>query len=180
MFGGRASTIAQPMKVSFCFLTAALGLAFVATAGCASDEARRDAERAERERLWAERHPQHIRAASDQEDDGSPEMAVSGDEGTLQAADVENAIAQHKRELLDCYGLDRRGRRAPSGRALLRFFVDGKGEVVDVAILESDIGNRRVERCLADIAVGVTLHPPSGRKPTTFDYPIEFRLSARR
>jgi hypothetical protein len=167
------------MKLSLRFLTAALGLALVASAGCASDEARRDAERAERQRQWADRHPQHIRAASDGEDDASPEMAVAGDEGTLNAEDVESAIAQHRRELLDCYRLDRRPRRSASGRALLRFFVDGKGEVVDVAILESDIGNARVERCLADIAVGVTLHAPSGRKPTTFDYPIQFRISAR-
>jgi len=60
------------------------------------------------------------------------------------------------------------------GRAVLRFFVDGKGEVVDVAILESTVGNARVERCLKDIAVGVRLPAPAGLKPTTFEYPIEF------
>jgi hypothetical protein len=172
------------MKASFrsvTALTVGFCLAFVASGGCASDEARRDAERAEKERLWSERHPQQIRAATDQDDGASPEMAVSGDEGTLNAEDVESAIAPHRSELLDCYGLGRRSsaRRPLGSRALLRFFVDGKGEVVDVAILESNIGNGAVERCLADIAVGVTLHPPMGHKPTTFDYPFEFRVSSR-
>jgi hypothetical protein len=164
------------------FLAAALcvtSLATWATFGCASDEARRDAERAQRQREFEKRHPAQVSAASDSGDDGSSEMSVSGDEGTLMTADVESAIAKHKDELLDCYGLARRGSQRPGGRALLRFFVDGKGEVVDVAILESNIGNGRVERCLADIAVGVTLHPPMGRKPTTFDYPIEFRVSSK-
>jgi hypothetical protein len=171
------------MKVPLRSVTAlavALGFVFVASGGCASDEARRDAQRAERERLWNERHPQQIRAATDQDDGASPEMAVSGDEGTLNAEDVESAIAPHRAELLDCYGLGRKAsRHALGSRALLRFFVDGKGEVVDVAILESNIGNGAVERCLADIAVGVTLHPPMGHKPTTFDYPFEFRVSSR-
>jgi hypothetical protein len=173
--------MALQMNPQLRLLAAALGLTFltaVAAPGCASDEARRDSERAQRQRDFEKRHPPQVSAASDSGDDGSPEMAVSGDEGTLNTADVESAIAQHKAELLDCYGLAKRGQRLGS-RALLRFFVDGKGEVVDVAILESNIGNGRVERCLADIAVGVTLHPPIGRKPTTFDYPIEFRVSAR-
>jgi hypothetical protein len=167
------------MKMQYRLLAAALGLAFVAAPGCASDEARRDAERAARQKAFEERHPAQVSAASDREDDASPEMGVSGDEGTLNTADVESAIAQHKSELLDCYNLARRGAQRPAGRALLRFFVDGKGEVVDVAILESTIGNPRVERCLADIAIGVTLRPPMGRKPTTFDYPFEFRVSSR-
>jgi TonB family protein len=165
------------MKVSSRFLLA-LALAAIGL-GCASDEARRDAERARRKQELEERHS-HIQAASDEADDASPEMTVAGDEGTLNAADIESAIDGHRAELLDCYRLGRRSSRRPGGRALLRFFVDGKGEVVDVAILESTIGNGAVERCLADIAVGVTLPPPSGRKPMSFDYPVEFRIAAAR
>lgn len=167
------------MKV-FPRLLTALSLVFslgAAGPGCASDESRREAERVRRKQELAER-TSHIQAASDQADDSNPEMSVAGDEGTLNATDIESAIDGHRAELLDCYRLGRRSARRPAGRALIRFFVDGKGEVVDVAILESTIGNGAVERCLADIAVGVTLPAPSGRKPMSFDYPVEFRLAA--
>jgi TonB family protein len=144
--------------------------------GCASsDAARRDDERAARERAWNESHS-GIRQATYAEDGASPdpEMVVAGEEGTLNVSDVDGAIQQHRGELLDCYRLGSRSSQRAYGRAVLRFFVDGKGEVVDVAILESTVGNARVERCLKDIAVGVHLPPPAGHKPTTFEYPIEF------
>jgi hypothetical protein len=161
------------------FLPGVFGLTLLASVGlgCASDEAARMDDE-ETRRAWNDPKT-HIRAATNDETDASPEMAVSGDEGTLNSADIEGAMARHRDELLDCYSLRRGASRSGANRALLRFFVDGKGEVVDVAILESNIGNGRVERCLADIAVGVRLPPPNGRKPTTFDYPIEFRVASR-
>lgn len=148
-------------------------------AGCGTDEAaRRDAERAKRQEEWDARHAS-IRSASDAEDQSSPEMSVDGEAGALNAGDVELALKSHLGEILDCYRLGSRNAQKAGGRVLMRFFVDGKGEVEDVAILESSIANAGkggvVERCLADIAVGVRFHPPLGRKPTTFDYPFEFR-----
>jgi TonB family protein len=101
-------------------------------------------------------------------------MVVDGEEGTLNQPDVDAAIQQHRAELLECYRLGSRSSQRSYGRALLRFFVDPKGEVVDVAVLESTIGSARVEHCLVDIAAGVTLPAPAGHKPTTFEYPIEF------
>jgi hypothetical protein len=154
-------------------LTSAVG------AGCASDEAaRRDEARAKRQEEWNARHSS-IQAASDNEDTSSPEMTVDGEEGALNSADVEASLKSHMGDILDCYRLGSRTAQKVGGRVLMRFFVDGKGEVQDVAILESSIANAGkggvVERCLADIAVGVMFHPPAGRKPTTFDYPFEFR-----
>lgn len=157
---------------------AVIALTSLVSLGCASSEAaRQQDDEAAVQRAWNEPRTR-IQAAAEPKEDMSPEMTVSGNEGTLNAVDVEGAIDRHRGELIDCYGLDRRASRG--GRALLRFFVDGKGEVVDVAILESTIRHPRVERCLADIAVGVVLPPPSGRKPTSFDYPVEFRLARQR
>lgn len=148
-------------------------------AGCATDEAaRREEARAKRQEEWDARHAS-IQSASDAEDKSSPEMTVDGEEGALNAGDVELALKKHLGEILECYRLGSRNAQKAGGRVLMRFFVDGKGEVQDVAILESSIANAGkggvVERCLADIAVGVMFHPPIGRKPTTFDYPFEFR-----
>jgi hypothetical protein len=84
-------------------------------AGCASDEAaRRDAERAARNEDWAARHSS-IQAASDEEDRSSPDMVVTGEEGTLDAADVESALKNHMGDILDCYRL-RRGPTRAYGR----------------------------------------------------------------
>jgi TonB family protein len=139
--------------------------------GCASDEAARlEAARAAREA----RHGQVQQATY--AEDGSPEMTVEGEEGTLNATDVDGALHEHFGELRDCY---RQGRRTGGlrafGQVVLRFFVDGRGEVTDVAIIKSSIGNHAVERCLADIGLGVVFERPAGNKPTTFDYPVEFR-----
>jgi hypothetical protein len=167
------------------WLTAALGLTLAALSGCATDDAaRRELEHDEAVRAWNDKHSA-VHSADEADEkaqeaagDPSTEMTVTGDEGTLNAEDVEAAISQHRGELLDCYKLGRRSGQKAEPRAVLRFFVDGKGEVQDVAILESNIRSKVVERCLADIAVGVTMHAPAGRKATTFDYPIEFRARA--
>jgi TonB family protein len=142
-----------------------------ALVGCASDEAaRRDAARA---RARSDAHA-GVRQASYSDEDAEPGMVVQGEEGTLNEPDVDAAIQQHRGELLECYRLGSRSSQRSYGRALLRFFVDGKGEVVDVTVLESTVGSSRVEQCLVDIAAGVTLPAPAGHKPTTFEYPIEF------
>jgi hypothetical protein len=143
--------------------------------GCASDEAaRHDPERDARDAARAAK-PAHVQQAKYAEDDASAQMTVSGEEGTLNAADVESALHDHAGEIRDCLRLGRRSPPRAGGRLVLRFFVDGKGEVDDVSIIESSIGNHTVERCIADIGLGVVFEQPAGHKPTTFDYPVEFR-----
>jgi TonB family protein len=161
--------------------TALLGLAIAltvsASVGCASSEgSRRDRARAVRQAEADARHSQ-VHQASDADDDSS-QMTVSGDEGTLNSEDIEGVLHQHMGEILDCYRLARRTPQKVEGRVLLRFFVDAKGEVQDVSIVQSNLGNHVVERCLADIAVGVVFEPPTGHKPMSFDYPVEFRTRA--
>jgi hypothetical protein len=42
-------------------------------------------------------------------------------------------------------------------------------------VVESDLGNYGVERCLVDVGRRIAFKAPTGNKPTTFDYPVEFR-----
>jgi TonB family protein len=156
-------------------LLAVLVLAWPLFAGCASsEEARRDEERAARAGAWDARHS-HVQRASDADDGASPQMTVRGEEGTLNAADVESALHDHLGEIRECYSAGRRGPHPATGRVVVRFFVDVKGEVDEVSIVESSIGNPAIERCIADISVGVVFERPAGHKPMTFDYPFEFR-----
>jgi hypothetical protein len=153
-------------------LPAALALMSCLGAGCASSQAARREEALQAAR--DERHS-HVQQATYSDDDSS-QMSVSGEEGTLNAADVESALHDHFGEIRDCFHLGHRGgpQRA-TGRLMLRFFVDGKGEVSDVQVVESTIGNHVVERCIADIGLGVVFERPAGHKATTFDYPVELR-----
>ena len=152
-------------------LIAALALGWVA-AGCASsDSAHWDKERQAREAARAAR-PTSIPQAKYEDDSSSPEMSVQGEEGTL--TDVNSALRDHFGEIKECFHIGHHAAR-PSGRVMLRLFVDGKGEVQDVTVLESSIGNPHIERCIADICLGVMFEKPAGNRPTTIDYPVEFR-----
>jgi TonB family protein len=165
----------RPLVLSRLALLLAL-FGWSAGVGCASDEAaHRDRAREAREAARAAR-PSHVQQATYAEDDASAQMTVSGEEGTLNAADVESALHEHSSEIRDCYHLGKRSPRS-GGRLVLRFFVDGKGEVDDVSIVESSIGNHAIERCIADIGLGVVFEQPAGHKPATFDYPVEFRAA---
>jgi hypothetical protein len=151
------------------------GLAFaLSLGGCALTEAARQNQAREEREAARQARPSHVQQAHYEDDGSSSEMTVSGEEGTLNEADVENALRDHFREIRDCFHIGKRPQR-PTGRMVMRLFVDGKGEVQDVAILESSIGNHGIERCIADICLGVMFEQPAGGKPTTFDYPVEFR-----
>jgi hypothetical protein len=144
-------------------------LTWSVAAGCASeDSARREREAARNAHSYA------VQPAKYEDDGDSPEMNVSGEEGTLNEADVQNALKDHFGEIRDCLHLGRRSMRS-TGRLVLRLFVDGKGEVQDVTFVEGSLGNPHVERCIADICLGVMFDPPAGHKATTFDYPVELR-----
>jgi len=154
---------------------ASLAVALTLGAGCASDEeARREAVHSAAEAERDSRHA-HVHEATESEDESSPQMTVQGDEGTLNAADIESALHDHMDEIRDCYRVGKKAAPRDGAKVMLRFFVDGKGEVQDVSIVESNLGSRGIEHCLADIAVGVVFEAPTGHKPMTFDYPVEFR-----
>jgi hypothetical protein len=167
-----------PMPMAARTLFAALALAWAA-AGCASSEAARlERERDAREAARAARPSSVQQAKYEDDSSASSEMTVQGEEGTL--TDVDSSLRDHFGEIRECFRIGHRAAR-PSGRLLLRLFVDGKGEVQDVTVIESSIGNHAIERCIADICLGVMFERPAGNRPTTIDYPVEFRpaLAAR-
>jgi hypothetical protein len=156
-------------------LPVALALAACLGAGCASDDAGHwDKARQAREAARKER-PSVVQQAKYEDDAASPEMKVTGEEGTLNTQDIDAALQDHFGEIRECLRIGRRSLQRATGRLVMRFFVDAKGEVEDVAILESSIGDHLIERCIADIGLGVTFERPAGGKPTTFDYPVELR-----
>jgi TonB family protein len=110
----------------------------------------------------------HSRAAP------SPDMSMQSELGVVETADVEAVLEAHFDEIRGCYQRAGKAQRYAGGKVTLRFRVGGGGQAEDVLVIESNLGNYGVERCLVDVGRRITFKAPEGNKPTTFDYPVEF------
>jgi TonB family protein len=137
--------------------------------GCGSDK---DARRTEGgpELAMNRRAPAHRPA-----DAAAPTMTITNELGVMDTDDVEATIADHFDDVRGCYGRAGKAQRYAGGRVLLRFMVNADGSAQDVRVLETTLGNYDVERCLVEVGRKIRFHAPSGAKPTTFEYPVEFR-----
>jgi TonB family protein len=149
---------------AFLFLAVAVGM------GCGSDKA---AKRDPASPTLAARRSS--RPASDA--DARQTMSVDSELGVLDTEDVEAVLQARFDDIRGCYGRAGKAQRYAEGRVLLRFLVNGDGTSEDVLVIESTLGNYDVERCLVEVGRRISFHAPSGRKPTTFEYPVEFRSS---
>src|SRR5579863_2774371 len=124
--------MARPIVLFRMAPLAAIVLSWSLASGCATDEAgRREAREAQRNAKYSP-----IKQASYGDDGDSTQMTVRGGEGTLNEADVESAINDHFAEIRDCTHLRGKGSARAGGRLMLRLFVNGKGEVDDVEVVE--------------------------------------------
>jgi TonB family protein len=144
------------------FLVAGMGWGM----GCGHEEAAKRAQRADEHRL-ARRAPPPAPAA--------PAMELQNELGVVETADVEEALERHFDEIRGCYHRAGKAQKYAGGKVLLRFMVAGSGHADDVLVVESDLGNYNVERCLVEVGRRITFKAPTGHKATTFDYPVEFR-----
>jgi len=145
-------------------------LAIVTLAGCGSDKAARNDNGGSEQALKRRKPKQGISA-----DDPARSMQVDNELGVLDGEDVNATMRDHFDDVRGCYSRAGKAQRYAGGRVLLRFMVAGDGSAQDVLVVESTLGNYDVERCLVDVGRRITFHAPSGRKPTTFEYPVEFR-----
>ena len=147
----------------------AIFLGFAAGAGCGSDKAARQEGGPEHA---MKRHAPRggIHAA-----DPSPGMSIDSEFGALDTEEVEATLKDHFDEIRGCYHRAGKAQRYAEGRVMLRFLVGGDGIAQDVLVIESTLGNYDVERCLVEVGRRVAFHAPAGHKPTTFEYPVEFR-----
>jgi TonB family protein len=106
-------------------------------------------------------------------------MTVENEAGVMDTDDVEATIQEHFDEVRGCYARAGKAQKYAGGKVLLRFMVSGDGTTEDVRVLESTLGNYEVERCLVDVGRRIHFHAPNGNKPTTFEYPVEFRSGNR-
>ena len=93
----------------------------------------------------------------------------------LDSADVESTLEEHFDEVRACYHRAGKAQRYAGGRVVLRFLVAGDGSADDAWVVESNLGNYDVERCLVEVGRRLVFDAPIGKRATTFDYPVEFR-----
>ncbi|HVY36732.1 MAG TPA: AgmX/PglI C-terminal domain-containing protein [Polyangia bacterium] len=124
---------------------------------------------------FAMKRPKPARKA----DDPYKNMTVTNEVGVMDTDDVEATIQEHFDDVRGCYARAGKAQKYAEGKVLLRFLVDGEGQAQDVWVLETTLGNYDVERCLVEVGRHIHFHAPGGNKPTTFEYPVEFRSSSR-
>lgn len=151
---------------------AALLILAVAVGGCGSDKAARNG---------SEGGPEFAlkRARKAPQKPVGSEMALDNELGVLDSNDVEQTLEQHFEEIRGCYARAGKAQRYAGGKVLLKFFVAGDGRATDVLVIESTLGNYDAERCVVDVGRRITFDAPSGRKATTFEYPVEFRSTGQ-
>ncbi len=106
-------------------------------------------------------------------------MTLQNEVGVMDTDDVEATIQEHFDDVRGCYARAGKAQKYAEGKVLLRFLVAGDGQAQDVWVLETTLGNYDVERCLVEVGRHIHFNAPTGNKPTTFEYPVEFRSSSR-
>ncbi len=93
---------------------------------------------------------------------GVNKVAVRGIEGTLSNFDVKVKFDEHAREFTSCH--EKRARKVPmiSGNIEFGIHVMKSGEVSEVDLRTSDVGDRELERCFVEIVRGIKFPQPHG------------------
>jgi TonB family protein len=147
-----------------------LGLLVVFVASCGSDKEARRGNSGGKE-FAVRKRPRRPAPA----EDPAPQMKVENELGVVDSADVEATIEEHFDEVRSCYHRAGKAQRYAGGRVVLRFKLAGDGRAEDVLVVESNLGNYDVERCLVEVGRQLVFDAPIGNKATTFDYPVDFR-----
>jgi hypothetical protein len=105
-------------------------------------------------------------------------MFTTGLTGSLSTGEVREALAPRDAEFSACF-TQLRGHMQPrvGGRIELAFRVDADGRVMWARPVDSTLGNRRVERCLLEVAAATEFPAPHGGY-ADFTWPLELDASS--
>jgi TonB family protein len=118
--------------------------------------------------------PGSTRLPGSEEDDG---MTLENAKGALDQRDVDRVLDKQVQSLTPCYEQAGPAQKYAGGDVKLRFFVTKTGEVSNVLVVESAVGNYEVERCLVTEGRRLKFPPPRGEHATDFEYSLRFQAS---
>ncbi len=119
-----------------------------------------------------EPHPIHDNPAK-ADDDGDDDLVVTNTKGRMDPEVIKAGLAPHSGELEGCFTSQVGKRRFLGGKVLLKWQVTADGSIASVQVATSDLGAWPVEKCLLDIARGMSFDKPKGGA-TDFSIPLEF------
>jgi hypothetical protein len=100
---------------------------------------------------------------------------VSLERGILNQGQVNDVLAQHAPRLSACYDHAGDAQLFAHGEVRLRFQLEDSGEVREVLVIDNELGNYPVERCLVVEGRKIRFPRPGGGKGSDFEYSMEFR-----
>ena len=96
--------------------------------------------------------------------------------GSLSKEVIRRIVQRHRNEVKFCYEQELNARPDLEGRVTIRFIISPSGAVQSSEVSSSDIGNRRVEQCIAQAVRRWPFPSPDGGGVVVVNYP--FLLSA--
>src|SRR5215207_7550276 len=96
-------------------------------------------------------------------------------QGYLNQGDVNEVLERHTGRLTSCYDRANSAKHFAGGQVKLRFLVGADGVVRDVLVIDTEIGNYPVERCLVVEGRKIPFPRPGGASGADFEYSLEFR-----
>lgn len=122
--------------------------------------------RLSREQAGEAAQPPSIEQHDEHGERANKKVGVSGIHGTLAPFDVKLTLDKQSKAFSKCH--EARARRMPSLAGAVEFGIRvlPAGEVADVLIRASDLGDRVLERCLSDVIRGTRFPPPRGGEAT--------------
>jgi hypothetical protein len=111
-------------------------------------------------------------AAESSDTDG---LQISLEHGVISQDAAQEAVMARWKELTRCYGQAGPAMGFAGGPVTMRFMVDGRGVTADVRIVDSQLGNFEVERCLVGVGRTIAFPQPKGNATAHIDYTLEFR-----
>jgi TonB family protein len=119
-------------------------------------------------------------ASTDDGEEDTDDIEVEGLKGHLQPVQIEKGVAPHQGALARCYKTAARKARFLGGKLVVRFVVAPDGTVKQAILDENDLGAWAVERCVLEIARGMSFaEPKGGDREAEFTVPLEFAGTRR-
>jgi hypothetical protein len=114
-----------------------------------------------------------IRLGDEKDDD----VDLDFSQGYFNQGDVNEILEKHTTRLTSCYERAGGAAKFAGGVVKLRFLVGPDGVVHDVLVIDTEIGNYPVERCLVVEGRKIPFPQPGGGSGADFEYSLEFRSS---
>jgi hypothetical protein len=90
------------------------------------------------------------------------QIQVTGTRGVLAAQDIQAGLAPHVAAMDACYKDQLKQKKFVSGKLTVEILVARTGQVGRARVMESDVGDWAVEKCVLGVARGMTFAKPKG------------------